>query len=112
MNATELHLRLIQRDGAEAHICPWCELPFTSHHPATFEHIVARRDGGTREIGNIVRVHAYCNKRREVPKRLDRDELLGEWIARKSLPRGKRFKLVEIWDISYFGKSGQGELNG
>lgn len=66
------------RDGAEADICPWCERPFASipsrlhvhgdrvqEQKVSFEHIVAKRDGGTWDVDNLVLACVWCNCRRE-----------------------------------------------
>lgn len=55
---------LIVRDGAE---CYWCRVPFSLEVPPTFDHIIARRKGGSDALANLVLACAPCNNSRSNP---------------------------------------------
>lgn len=64
-DSPEKTLRIFHRDGG---CCHWCDTPLQTDHPGPdffhVDHIVAVRDGGGIEEGNLVAACAECNHRR------------------------------------------------
>lgn len=108
-----LRRRLQKRDGHEAEVCPWCERRFADIPPkllgrsffpseavgltltesvlvvVTLEHIIAKRDGGTLHLDNVVLVCWWCNMRREQIARegvQNEQRLVDRLLAQVKLP--------------------------
>lgn len=60
MRANKL-ARLMARDGD---CCHWCRRRFDDENPPTFEHLIPRKYGGTRDDWNLVLSCAACNNTR------------------------------------------------
>lgn len=66
---------LILRDGM---LCHWCREPMKRdvglHAPErlSIDHVVARADGGTNDIDNLVLAHQGCNIERDTVQRYSR----------------------------------------